>query len=252
MDFTLSKYRALIHAVISSELPVYSIEAWIRHPGTRGVIIRHDVDRCPRNALKMAKLEHEHNIHTTYYFRIKKDVFRPSLIRQIAGMGHEIGYHYEDLSAAGGNFQRAIRSFEKNLERFREVCPVRTIAMHGKPLSGWNNLDLWNRHDPDEFDLSGDAFLSIDYSSIHYFTDTGRTWQEKKNNLRDFTQSRPNPEGINATDDLIEFIRDHPHEKIALVAHPERWNDSFIRWFLYVIFDSAVNVIKTFIRIFRR
>jgi len=56
------------------------------------------VDRKPGNALKMARLEDEMGIRATYFFRIVKESYDEDIIRQIAEMGHEIGYHYENLS----------------------------------------------------------------------------------------------------------------------------------------------------------
>ena len=33
--------------------------------------------------------------------------------------------------------------FEKNLRTFRLICDIKTISMHGSPLSPYNNLDMW-------------------------------------------------------------------------------------------------------------
>ena len=60
------------------------------------VILRHDVDRRPLNALTTAKLENELGIRGTYYFRIVPESFDETIIKQIAELGHEIGYHYEE------------------------------------------------------------------------------------------------------------------------------------------------------------
>ena len=38
-----------------------------------------------------------------------------------AKLGHEIGYHYEDLALENGNPDKAYNSFCKNLERIREI-----------------------------------------------------------------------------------------------------------------------------------
>lgn len=247
MDFTLSKYAALLDTIIQHKIPVYSIEKWIKNPSKHGIIIRHDVDRIPRNALKMASLENRYNIHTTYYFRMRKHTFIPSIINKIAAFGHEIGYHYEDLSIAKGNYDHAINLFNDHIDRFRQVSCIKTIAMHGSPLSKHNNLDLWNKYDFKDYALEGEAFLSIDYSDIYYFTDTGRSWNIMKNNLRDLTSSKQNSALIQKTDDLIQFIRDHPYTKIALVAHPERWHNNYFYWCFYLLFDHTVNIIKKFI-----
>ena len=63
------------------------------------VILRHDVDRLPGNALKMAGLEHGMDIAATYYFRAVPVSWDEGIIREIAGMGHEVGYHYENLES---------------------------------------------------------------------------------------------------------------------------------------------------------
>jgi len=46
----------------------------------------------------MARLENELGIKATYFFRTIPHTFKPEIIKEIAGMGHEIGYHYENLS----------------------------------------------------------------------------------------------------------------------------------------------------------
>jgi len=64
-----------------------------------------------------------------------------TIIREIRDMGHEIGYHYDDLSFCKGDHEKAIRRFEKNLATLREIAPVKTICMgawrHGG-MGAWN------------------------------------------------------------------------------------------------------------------
>jgi hypothetical protein len=50
------------------------------------------------NALVIAKIEKEAGIKASYYFRIVKQSYDENIIEKIAEMGHEIGYHYENLS----------------------------------------------------------------------------------------------------------------------------------------------------------
>ena len=54
---------------------------------------------------------------------------------KIPDLGHEVGYHYEVLSKANGNYERAIKLFEQELSKFRKIVDVKTICMHGSPLS---------------------------------------------------------------------------------------------------------------------
>lgn len=62
------------------------------------MVLRHDVDELAVNALAMARLEHDMGIAASYYFRIVKQSNNPAVIHQIVQLGHEIGYHYEDLN----------------------------------------------------------------------------------------------------------------------------------------------------------
>lgn len=251
MDFTLKAYEGILQAIKAVDLPVYTVEKWLRSPGMRGVIMRHDVDRLPGNALEMAKLEAKYNINSTYYFRIGKHTFKPKIIRAIAEMGHEIGYHYEDLSLADGNFEEGYRLFKFHLEALRKYAVVETIAMHGRPLSKYDNRDLWKRFDYQEEGIIGEAFLSIDYSDIYYFTDTGRSWAETSVNLRDkvFVAQTMN---LDTSKELSAFIKSNFQAKISIVAHPERWNSNWMKWMGYFGFDLMINLIKRSLLLIRK
>lgn len=105
----------------------------------------------------MAQIEHEYGIRSTYYFRTVKDVFKPMIIKKIASLGHEIGFHYEVLDKAKGDVKKAIEIFEKELRELREVADVTTICMHGNPLTFWVNRDLWTNYSFDDFGIISEA-----------------------------------------------------------------------------------------------
>ena len=46
----------------------------------------------------IAAIEKQTGIKASCYFRIVKESYDENIIRQIAELGHEIGYHYENLS----------------------------------------------------------------------------------------------------------------------------------------------------------
>ena len=75
-----------------------TLQDFIQQPEDKTVILRHDVDRKPENALVIAKIEKDAGIKASYYFRIVKESYDENIIKKIAEMGHEIGYHYENLS----------------------------------------------------------------------------------------------------------------------------------------------------------
>lgn len=196
MDFTLETYRSLLIALISRGYEFRLFEEF--NPEEKGKIsvLRHDVDRLPQNALKMAHVEKELNVRASYHFRAGKKGFESSVIREIADMGHEVAYHYEDLSRASsmlrrgertGNklFEKAYNMFTENLRSLKAVYPVKVISMHGSPLSIYDNRKLWKYFSYREHGIICEPYFDIDLSDVLYLTDTGRRWNSGRANLRD-------------------------------------------------------------------
>lgn len=249
-DFTVEKYEQLLRTIKENNIPVYGIKKWQEEKPASGVLLRHDVDRKPSNSLKIAEVEKKYDIQSTFYFRITKSSFDEVIIDRIYELGHEIGYHYEDLSLGKGDYVRACELFQRHLGKLRQLAPVETIAMHGRPLSRYDNRDLWRKYNYKEFGIVAEAFLDVDYSDMFYFTDTGRTWGETKANIRDNVEGGLSAE-VNSTDDLISFIVDDTNKKIALVMHPERWARNRVDYYISLSSDLFVNTAKRFIRILR-
>ena len=206
MDFTFKKYDEIVSAISRNGVPCFRVVDWICEQPQRGICIRHDVDRKASNALSFAHIEKDSGIQSTYYFRITDNSYDESVISQIDSMGHEIGYHYEDLALAGGDYARAKKLFAEHLDRLRQVACIKTIAMHGRPLSPFDSRDLWKQLDLAEFNLVGEAFLTIDYSDVLYITDTGRSWSANSMILRDRVQSDIDSD-ITSSDELIRSHR---------------------------------------------
>jgi hypothetical protein len=213
-------------------------------PGGLRVILRHDVDRRMSAALHMAKLESTYCIAATYYVRTTRAVFKPKALRNLHALGHEVGYHYEVLAKANGNMERAIALFKEELHRFREIVPVETVSMHGSPLSRWNNLDLWEEKSISDYDVVGDAVLTVDRQNLYYFTDTGRSWDAGKYNLRDHFASRQPRHRVTTTDDLNTFLKEKPTYPIYISAHPNRWAKNWLSWSVGTVSDWAINQAK--------
>lgn len=252
-DFTLQAYREYLRCLKASYQNFLRIDEYfmISPKPENFCIIRHDVDRNPERALRMAELENQLDLKTTYYFRVKRHTFKPGIMKSISALGHEIGYHYESLSDAKGNRDAAIVDFEKNLAKMRTVIPVRTAAMHGRPFNHHNNLDLWR--DPKDrsllmgrWGLAGEVYLDIDYSDIAYITDTGRSWEAGASNVRDKVRSDVKASFKNGKQ-LIHYLQNNPHPKLIISIHPERWTNTDFAYLGRLIFDSLTNVVKNLV-----
>ncbi len=250
-DFTLSQYRALCEAILAKNWPILTFTQYLSASSAQCVILlRHDVDRWPNNALAMAKLEHDLGICSTYYFRATSHVFRPEIITAIASLGHEIGYHYETISTTKGNVEKARDLFASELSRLRAHADVKTACMHGSPLSAHDNRILWQHCTPRDFGLLAEVSMDLGTTPFLYFTDTGRSWNSRGTNLRDYCIGARSID-VSTTEELIDLL---PSLNMPMViqTHPERWNQPGHRFWLYWLIDHAALAAKFILRTFRK
>ena len=300
MDYTVSRYRELMNCLAGAgyrSIPVEYIQG-CNEPGC--VVLRHDVDNSPGNSLITAKIEKEFDFRGIYYFRVVKESWDEEIIAQIAGLGHEIGYHYEDMSlVASGSEQgawgrgkivserqivdRAIESFERNLERLRELVPVKSICMHGSPLSRWDSRLLWKYYDYKDFGIEFEPYFDLSFEDRLYLTDTGRRWNGGSVSVRDRAygirrmaygveyanpyaewKRKPVPGSLmNMTPEAAEFQKRYSfrHTKDIIKAfeesgfpgqamftfHPQRWTDRLVPWMAELACQRVKNSIKYFL-----
>lgn len=253
-DFTVTVYATLLKTILDDGYIVQTFEQYlnsrnnlpVERQTARILILRHDVDKRPEQALKIALLEHEQNVCSTYYFRIVPASFDTAIITKIVELGHEIGYHYEDLSLAGGNMEQAVGLFEQHLKQLRNICPVKTICMHGSPFSRWDNRLLWTKINYRDYDLIGEPYLDLDFNQVLYISDTGRNWNNVKSNIRDKIKSNFNFR-FKSTYDLIKNIqRGILPGKIMINVHPQRWSDDAGSWFRELVLQNLKNAVKYF------
>jgi hypothetical protein len=247
-DFTREVYRDFLIALIDQGYHLTSYEEYLhlsdRTPDLKTVILRHDVDRLPQNSLATARLQASLGVKGSYYFRIVPQSFQPDYIEKIRDLGHEIGYHYEDLALSHGDPEQAIRSFEQNLARVREFYPVVTMCMHGSPLSQWDNRQLWEHYNYRDYGIRAEPYFDIDFHKMLYITDTGRQWNRTGVSVRDKVDTAFDY-NFSSTFDLIEAIeRDTLPRQIMQNIHPQRWNSNWWGWSQELIAQNAKNQVK--------
>ncbi|MDY0279192.1 MAG: hypothetical protein RBR35_01365 [Salinivirgaceae bacterium] len=258
LDFTFGKYKEIIAAIADSEYQVLKIKDYITRDKLpeKFIIIRHDVDLDAYYQLKFAQLEHQHNIHTSYYFRKTDKTFKEDVINEVAELGHEVGYHYEVFTKALGDPIEAMRIFRNEQAVFSEKWKSLTVCPHGGSFvdnaDGYSlknmvtlipklvtgkivfskhvNFDMWKENKFDDFGIIGDAYKSVDFSDILYLSDTGRSWDQRYKRL-DKVDSSINPLfDIKSSNDIIDVIEKGEVNKIYLLVHFEQWKDNLFDW----------------------
>ena len=236
MDFTLAKYSELLDA-----LKAYGFEE---------LTLRHDVDLKPTNSLRTAQMEAEKRLHGIYYFRAVPESWDEDIIKLIAMLGHEIGYHYESLTTCNGDVDRAYEDFCKNLDALRAIVPVRSICMHGSPRSPFDSKDIWKKYDYRSLGIENEPYLDTDFSQVFYLTDTGRRWDGYKVSMRDKIPQYQDlwiEQGLSfhSTDSVIEGLRKGIIPKrLMLTVHPQRWNPFGPAWCKEMLLQNTKNIVK--------
>jgi hypothetical protein len=287
-DFNLKVYRNLLETFISQDYLFITFSNYVEKSETvdisSKIILRHDVEQKYENALQFAIIQNQLGIIGTYFFRILPKHFKKDIVKQIADLGHEIAYHYDDLSECNGDYEKAIARFEKNLKILRNIAPVQTICMDGSPRSKYDNKDLWRRGDGEteregerekgrrgatemipqslsplvpqshyrDFGIIGEPYFDIDFDEMFYLTDTGRRWDGWKVSVRDKVPQQDDwiKKGLvfHSTNDIVKAANEKRlPDEIMITFHPQRWHDSSLPWIKELILQNAKNVVKRFI-----
>ncbi len=283
-DFTIQTYISLIFALQKQGFEFLQFKDFHKsNESQKQIVLRMDVDDRKENSLLFAKILNEKGITGTFYFRIVPQSFDEKLIKEIADLGHEVGYHYEDVSRCavrGVRYEEeelvrlAIESFKLNLANLRKIASITTICMHGSPMSKWDSRLLWKYFDYRDFGIVGEPYFDIDFNEVMYLTDTGRRWDGNAVSIRDKAQctvhsahgkklecekaeyGNSTPRTFNSaifpkfhsTYDIIKTANEGLlPDKIMMTFHPQRWTDRSGPWMKELVVQNVKNPVKYFL-----
>ena len=171
----------------------------------RFFLVRHDVDISPWAAERLALLEVEEGVRTTYYYRFHAPYYNlldekvAASVRRVAALGHEVGLHYEPgyFEALGDDPTEGTR---RDIRVFEELVgfETKTIAQH-QPAQGPLLGEISEKH--------ADAYQRALVRDMPYFGDSGFHWRE----------------GCVCT-------KLGQHEQIHTLIHPPSWTISGVAW----------------------
>lgn len=152
------------------------------HP--RCVILRHDIDNSLPQALRLAEIEAEEGVKSTWFVLLRTDFYNPAsasaqkMLRRIRELGHEIGLHFDEMaySREGGIGPCANSSTEERIVHEANIladvcgCPVTAVSMH-RPSKATLEADL---KIPGMVNSYGKTF----FHDFKYLSDSRRRWRE--------------------------------------------------------------------------
>lgn len=245
-------YSKLCEALVDSGYQSYLFRDYpksVSAPDKPRLFLRHDVDSMPPAAVELAKIESELGLKSTFFFRCVRSAFDPDVIETIHEMGMEVGYHYETLDRADGIPQRAIEITKDDLKRLRQIAPVTTVAMHGNPLTPYDNRDLWKYYDYHDLGIKLEAYEIIS-DKLKYFTDTGRNWDETRGNMLDMGKTVTEIR-LTDTPSLIRYVQKNIAD-VCISAHPNRWSSQPLIWSYNLAYDTTGNIVKGLLKLVRK
>jgi ubiquinone/menaquinone biosynthesis C-methylase UbiE len=190
--FSLKRYTELLGRFIESGYAVLRIgdlQSAIDNQQGRFLLLRHDVDLAPYCACKMAEIEAQVGIKSTYYFLVGGGFFNilekecRNCLTEISAMGHEIGLHFDDPSTIRQDCEILFALTGKK---------VLSLSQHNPTINGLKTIQetsLINAYDKTILDKHGFVYVS----------DSGMKWRGK---------------------DIFNYL-DCP--RLYFLAHPETW-----------------------------
>ena len=106
-DFTLRAYELLIEALKEKGYGFYHFREFVATGISQGAVLRHDVDRYPARAQKMAELEFKMSVRSSFHFRVPEypSASYESVIRSIAGLGMKLHIIMRILERRPGSWE---------------------------------------------------------------------------------------------------------------------------------------------------
>lgn len=171
----------------------------------RMAIWRHDVDVSPQRAVALARIEHAHNVRSTFYFMIRSEFYNVfeektrAPIQEIIQLGHEVGIHfsphaYPSLSSKDPIWESQLQ-YEDSILRNEFGISTASFSFHNPTVGNWHLLEghryggLINAY-------------SADLRQAYYCSDSNGYWRHER---------------------LPEVLESGEHKHIYILTHPEWW-----------------------------
>ena len=176
MEFTYTAYRRLIAMLKQNAYQFCGYFDYVEKE--KSVIMRHDIDYCLEKSAKLARIEHEEGICSTYFVLLKTDFYNPAskhandCLKEIKAMGHEIGLHFDETVYAGYDAEELPELIQKEADILADICgfPIRSFSMH-RP----NRLTLEKSLEiPGLVNAYGEKF----FREFKYLSDSRKRWRE--------------------------------------------------------------------------
>ncbi|MGE5363054.1 MAG: hypothetical protein ACM3SM_02905 [Bacteroidota bacterium] len=195
MIFRYEQYRKLMQEMCK----LGRFELFRNWKGDKVYLLRHDVDFDIKLAHNLAVIENEMGITSTYFILTTCEtynIFSPNnkkYLRDIAGMGHEVGLHFDPTQYS----EELEKYVKKEIEFLSDASQyeVKSISLHNPSVHGFYPIfeGYVNAYDPHVF------------SDSNYISDSRFLFRGK---------------------DIFEFIRNIDKSMLQILLHPMHYSET--------------------------
>ena len=177
MEFTYNAYRNLVRILRDCGYTLSSYKDWGNT--SRCAILRHDIDNDIEKALKLAKVEQELGVKSTFFVLVTSDFYNvfsaksEGMLKAIIDCGHNIGLHFDEM-------------------RYTDIITPQDACAHILEeatllsLSTGTPVDMVSMHRPSKMMLEADleipgminSYGQVYFKRFKYLSDSRRRWRE--------------------------------------------------------------------------
>ena len=174
MDFSFKDYENLIRLIIDNGYSICDYHDYSK--SKKCVILRHDIDQSIDKAYKLACIESELGVSSTWFVLLRTDFYNVAsqkslkLINAMQNQGHEIGLHFDEM--AYKDRDDIVNNIVKEADILSHIieAPVTTVSMH-RPSKETLEADYTI---PNIINSYGKLF----FNEFKYLSDSRRYWRE--------------------------------------------------------------------------
>lgn len=175
MNFTYDAYRSLLQLLSANGYAFCSYNNYPRKE--KCVIMRHDIDYSLEQAVKLARIESENGIRSTYFVLLSSDFYNPAssssykYLHEIIDLGHHVGLHFDETAYSYESYtlEYYIRKEARILSDLLDVN-INAFSLH-RPNKNTIETEL---SIPGLVNSYGNEF----FLGFKYLSDSRRRWRE--------------------------------------------------------------------------
>lgn len=178
MEFTYNAYRKLLDKLKNHGYQVAGYKNW--QETKRCVILRHDIDSDIDKAARLAALERDGGVASTYFVLLTSDIYNVFSkksgdgLKRIIAEGHTIGLHFDEV-----RYPEILGDVEAIKEKVLEEADLLSKAVGSK-------VDTVSMHRPSKLVLEADmeipgmtnSYGQTYFKEFKYLSDSRRRWRE--------------------------------------------------------------------------